>query len=38
MLPEGPSPRTENPSSSCHLPGVIELFYKELKGVAAPPS
>jgi hypothetical protein len=38
MLPEGPRPRAENPFSSCHLPGMIELFYKELKGAAAPPS
>jgi len=38
MLPEGPRPGAENPFSSCHLPGMIEQFYKELKGVAAPPS
>jgi hypothetical protein len=36
MLPEGSRPRAENPFSSCHLPEMIELFYKELKGVAVP--
>jgi len=36
MLPEGPRPRNANPFSSCHLPEMIELFYKELKGVAVP--
>jgi hypothetical protein len=38
LLPEGPRPRAENPFSSCHLPEMIELFYRELKGVAEPPS
>ena len=36
MLPGGSRPRTENPFSSCHLPEMIELFYKELKDVAVP--
>lgn len=34
ILPEGPRPQLDNPFSSCHLPSMIEIFYKELKGAA----